>query len=119
MASLHRPHITGRELVPGVRELLAEERLVLREAVHKLGVRSIREKRNVRGKHHYTLWRNRRRRVGLCARLPLIVSPGSNHFAPVVRDQIVEVLVAPLGRRGGPGALEAGREGIVAFAGAA
>ena len=109
----HRAHIAVGELVPGLGEGPLELFRVLVEPLGDRGVGRIQLQSEVRREHH------RRVRLGvvvgvghralgrLVLRRPLPGAGRALRQLPLVTQEIVEVVVRPLGGRGAPGALQA------------
>src|SRR5262245_56978766 len=117
------PHIAVRQLEPrlgeGIRELLR----VLVEAPRDLLVGWIEPQRQVRRQHRRRdlprlVMRVRNRAfAGAVLRLPLLRARRTRGRLPPVLEKVLEVIVAPPGRRRGPGDLEAARGGVGAHTG--
>mmetsp|Transcript_118291 Transcript_118291/g.166287 ORF Transcript_118291/g.166287 Transcript_118291/m.166287 type:complete len:641 (-) Transcript_118291:267-2189(-) len=115
-----RTHVAVGQLEPSTREGIGELVGVLVEASRDLLVVRIHAHRHVGGGHddrnllRAVVRRRRHVGVGLLLRGPLIGAGGALGQLPLVAEQHVEVVVVPLGRRGGPGSLDAAGDGVVA-----
>src|SRR5215469_7858178 len=110
---MDRTHVTVRQLEPSAGECVGELIRMLVEAPRDLFVRWIEPQREIRGQHG---WRTMlgwiegiRDRALACAifRRPLMRASRALGQFPVIFEQILEVVVAPLRRRGGPNDLQA------------
>ena len=118
-----RAHVAVQQLEPGAGVLVGEELRVLVVPLRDLLVDRVGDERDVGRRHHRPVEDaldvgvrdGRRRRVG---RLPLLRPGGALGELPLPAEQRVEVAVVPLRRRGGPGALEAAGDRVLALAGA-
>ena len=107
-----------RQLEPRLREGVRELLRVLVEAPRDLLVGRIEPQREVRRQHRR---RDLLRRVvgvrdraftGAVLRLPLLRASRTRGQLPLVLEEVLEEVVAPLGRRRGPGDLETARDGV-------
>ena len=119
-----RPHVSMGELEPGPREGVGELVGVLKKAPRNLLVGRVHAHRQVGGEH-------RRREAfggvvrvrdgaGTCAALgnPLLCACGALGQLPLEAEQILEILVGPLGWLAGPGDFQAAGDRVTALAGA-
>src|SRR5487761_349265 len=118
-----RTHVTVGQLEPGARERVGELIRVLVEAPRDLLVGRVEPQRKVRGEHGWraTLGRvsgiGHRTFTGRALRLPLMRTRGALGQLPLVPEKVLEEVVAPGRRGGGPGDLEAARDGVITLAG--
>src|SRR5262245_14602112 len=107
-----------RQLEPRSRERVRERLRVLVEASRDLLVRRIEPERQIRREHvRCDLLRRvvrARDRTGTSAtlRLPLLGAGRTLGQLPLVLEEVLEVIVAPLRRRRGPGDLDTARGGV-------
>ena len=118
-----RPHVAVRQLEPRLREGVRELLRVLVEAPRDLLVGRIEPQREVRRQHRRRDLLRRVVRVrdraftGAVLRLPLLRASRTRGQLPLVLEEVLEEVVAPLGRRRGPGDLETARDGVGSHAG--
>ena len=116
------PHVAVGELEPGARESVRELFGICQEAARDPLVRRVEAQRQIRGEHG----RNELLRSVVGVRDgglgalgdPLLGARGALAQLPFEREQILEEMVAPLGRSLTPGDLEAARDRVRAFAAA-
>ena len=117
-----RTHVAVRQLEPGAGERVRELVRVLHEAARDLLVGRIEAQREVGGQHRRGDALRRivgmRHRAGArpVLRLPLMRAGRALRQLPVVAEQVLEEVVAPLRRRGGPGDFQAAGDGVAAQA---
>ena len=113
-----RPHVTVRELVPGLGEGIGELGRVIQPALGDFGVSRIHLQRDVGREHHRRVALRLVVRVrhgvlrGAILGRPLIGAGGGLGEFPFVVPEVLEVFVRPAGRRAGPGAFEAARDRV-------
>ena len=112
-----------RQLEPRLREGVRELLRVLVEAPRDLLVGRVEPQREVRRQHRRRDLLRRVVRVrdraftGAVLRLPLLRASRTRGQLPLVLEEVLEEVVAPLGRRRGPGDLETARDGVGSPAG--
>ncbi len=117
-----RAHIAVRQLEPRPGECVGELIRVLVEAPRDLLVGGVEPQREVRGQHGRRVTLGLvvgiRNRAGACAplRSPLMRARRALCQFPLVAEQVLEVVVAPLRGRGGPGDLQAAGDRVTAHA---
>ena len=119
-----RPHVAVGELEPGTGEGVGELVGVGQEAPGNLFVGRVDPHRHVGGQHgrRQPLGRVVRVRNGACTGAvlghPLVGATRALGQFPFEAEQVLEVVVAPLGGRGGPGDFQSTGDGVAALAGA-
>ena len=117
-----RAHVAVRQLEPRAGERVGELIRVLEEAPRDLLVGRVEPQREVGRQHRRRVTLRRvvgiRHRAGAGAvlRLPLMRAGRALRQLPFVAEQVLEEVVAPLRRRGGPGDLEAAGDRVAALA---
>ena len=117
-----RPHVAVRELEPRARERVGELVRVLHEAPRDLLVRRIEPEREVGRQHgrrdalRRVVGVRDRARARVALRLPLMRAGRALRQLPLVAEEVLEEVAAPLRRRGGPRDLEAARDRVDAHA---
>ena len=119
------PHVSGRQLVPGVGKLLVKVFSVLGKTFDNLLVLPVRQQGQVCGEQPYWLLlclvvsSDSPRHLSLSpatrGRSPLPVSARSLELDPLVVEEVGEVLVVPHRGAGGEGKLEAAGCGVVSL----
>ena len=113
-----------RQLEPGAGEGVGELIRMLVEAPRDLLVGRVEAQREVGGQHHRRVALRRVVRIrhgagaGAVLRRPLMRAGRALGQFPLVAEQVLEEVVAPLGRRRGPGAFEAAGDRVDPRAGA-
>ena len=119
-----RAHVAVRQLEPGAREGVGELVGVGEEAARDLLVGRVEAQRQVGGEHRRRQALRRVVRVrdgagtGAALGHPLLRAGRALRQLPLEAEQVLEEVVAPLRRRGGPGDLQAAGDGVAALAGA-
>jgi hypothetical protein len=119
-----RTHVAVRELVPGARERVRELIRMLEEAPRDFLVGRIEAQGEIGGQHRRRMTlrgvvRIRHRTgAGVALRLPLMCAGRALGELPFEAEQVLEEVVAPLGRRRGPDDFQAATDGVAAAAGA-
>ena len=117
-----RAHVAVRQLEPGAGERVRELVRMLHEAPRDLLVGRVEAQREVGGQHGRVdalrLVVGMRHRAGArpVLRLPLMRAGRALRQLPFVAEQVLEEVVAPLRRRGGPGDLQAAGDRVAAHA---
>ena len=118
-----RPHIAMRQLEPGAREGIGELFRILQEAMRNRPIDRIELHRHIRRGH------DRRMAFGGVMRIrhgirerpiggdPLMRASGAFRQHPIMVQQVLEVVIVPLGRVDGPGAFDPAGNGMHAHAG--
>src|SRR5689334_3796786 len=116
-------HVTMRQLEPGLRECVGELLRVLIEATRNLFVGRIEPQREIGREHvgsdllRLVMGRRDRAFTGTVLRLPLFRASGALGQLPLVLEQVLEEIVAPLGWRRRPRDLETAGDRMSANAG--
>ena len=117
-----RTHVAVRQLEPGAGERVRELVRVLHEAARDLLVGRVEAQREVGGQHRrrdalrLVVRIGHRARARAVLRLPLMRAGRALRQLPVVVEQVLEVVAAPLRRRRGPGDFQAAADGVAAHA---
>src|SRR5207247_5258968 len=115
-------HVAVRQLEPRPRECVGELLRILVEAPRDLLVRRVEPQREVRGQHGWCVTLGRvvgiRNGAGAGAtlRLPLMRAGRALRQLPLVAEQVLEVVVAPLRGGGSPRDLQAAGDRVTALA---
>src|SRR5207249_1015016 len=115
-------HVAMRQLEPRPRECVGELIRILEEAPRDSFVNRVEPQGEVRGQHSWRVTLSRvasiRNRAGACAtlRFPLMRAGRALRQLPFVAEQVLEVVVAPLRGRGGPGDLQAAGDRVTPLA---
>ena len=117
-----RPHVTVRELEPGAREGIGELVGILQKAARNLLVGRVDAHREICRQHGRTV------PFGGVVRVrdqpftalghPLLRPSRTLRQFPLEAEQVLEIVVAPLRRRAGPGDLQPAGDGVATLAGA-
>ena len=119
-----RPHIAMRQLEPGAREGIGQLIRVLQEATRNRPIGRVQLHRHIRRGHDWrvALGGVMRIRHGISKRAigrnPLIGTSRAFRQHPIMVHQVLEIVIVPLGRVGGPSAFNAAGNRIATHAGA-
>ena len=115
-------HVAVRELEPGAGEGIGKRGRVFVEAARNHLIRRVGAQGDVGGEHEGGVLHGRVVGIGDGAGpaavhgAPLVGTGGALGQLPLVAEQVVEVVVAPLGGRARPGAFEAAGDGVLRVA---
>ena len=117
-----RAHVAMGELEPGASERVSELVRVREEAPGDLFIRGIGAQRDVRGEHRRAVLLRRIKRIRYGGiRVfgdPLVRASGTLHEFPFVAEEVLEIVIAPLGGRGRPDNFDTAGDRVRTFAAA-